>query len=92
VWHGICGGVGRRAEDGAVGKDGKGVAMSDSNEHNIERALQLARELLTLADEGDAQRSDVGCGVLFGTVRDCGYKIRALAEAEQDRHHEGRRA
>ena len=79
-------------EGGTGRKDGKGVAMSDSNEHNIERALQLARELLALADEGDAQRSDVGCGVLFGTVRDCGYKIRALAEAEQDRHHEGRRA
>ena len=52
----------------------------------IVKALELARELMVLADEGDANREDVGCGVLFGTLRDCGYKIRALAESEITEH------
>jgi hypothetical protein len=39
-----------------------------------------------LADEGDANREDNGCGVLYGLVRDCAYKIRRLAEAEKEVH------
>ena len=52
----------------------------------IVKALELARELMILADEGDANREDVGCGVLFGTLRDCAYKIRAQAESEITEH------
>ena len=48
----------------------------------INRALALAEELLALANEGDAARDDKRCGVLYGTLRDCGYKIRAQAESE----------
>jgi len=48
--------------------------------------LDIAAHLLDLADRGDAQREDVRCGILFGTVRDAAYKIRSLAEAEIARH------
>lgn len=61
----------------------------ECNEH-IRRALALADEMLTLADEGDQIREDVGCGVLFGTIRDCAYKIRALAESELLEHNAGK--
>jgi len=53
---------------------------------NLRKALILAGEILKLADEGDLDRKDVGCGVLYGTMRDCGYKIRTLAQAELQAH------
>ena len=48
--------------------------------------LDLAAQLLDVADRGDGQREDVNCGILFGTVRDAAYKIRSLAEEEIARH------
>ena len=62
---------------------------NECNQH-IRKALTLADALLSLADEGDEGRNDVGCGVLFGTIRDCAYKIRALAETELLEHNEGK--
>ena len=53
---------------------------------NIIKALELARRLLILADQGDAVRTDVGCGVLYGVIRDCAYKIRRQAEQELAEH------
>ncbi len=55
------------------------------NDHLIE-AVNLAEKLLALADRGDESREDVGCGVLYGMIRDCGYKLRSLAEAEIAEH------
>jgi hypothetical protein len=42
--------------------------------------------MLELADAGDAAREDVGCGVLYGVLRDSAYKLQKLAEAEQEAH------
>ena len=42
--------------------------------------------MLKLADEGDAARKDVGCGVLYGVLRDSAYRIKKLAEAEREAH------
>jgi hypothetical protein len=39
-----------------------------------------------IADEGDSAREDVGCGVLYGMLRDSAYKIRRLAEEEREAH------
>ena len=64
--------------------------MGEECNQHIRRALTLADELLVLADEGDEVRKDVGCGVLFGTIRDSAYKIRALAESELLEHNEGK--
>jgi len=50
------------------------------------KTIEMASSLLRLADEGDANREDNGCGVLYGMVRDSAYKIRRLAEAEKDAH------
>jgi hypothetical protein len=60
--------------------------MDQKCNENICEALRLAQELLRLADQGDTFREDVGCGVLYGTIRDCAYKIRALAETEIEAH------
>jgi hypothetical protein len=55
------------------------------NEHIVE-VLEMARQLLVLADMGDLDSEDDGCRVLYGIVRDCAYKIRAQAEREREAH------
>ena len=52
----------------------------------IRKTLELAERMLELADEGDAVRQDVGCGVLYGVLRDSAYRIKKLAEAERAAH------
>jgi len=64
--------------------------MNNSEEH-IENALRLAHELILLADAGDDVREDIGCGILFGTIRDCAYKIQTLARQELQEHQKKRR-
>ena len=46
----------------------------------------MVKTMLELADEGDAVREDVGCGILYAVLRDSAYKIKKLAEAEREAH------
>jgi len=55
------------------------------NDH-IKETLRMVRELLVLADKGDADRTDDGCGVLYGVMRDCAYKMRTEAQRECKAH------
>jgi hypothetical protein len=48
--------------------------------------MDLARKLLFLADKGDLQRQDDGCGVLYGIIRDAAYKMKQAAENEKQNH------
>jgi hypothetical protein len=48
--------------------------------------LELTEEMLRLADRGEADREDNGCGILFGVLRDSAYKLRKLAEEEKRNH------
>ena len=57
----------------------------ECNRH-ILRALELARQLTILADEGEVAAHDDSCMVLYGVARDCAYKIRRLAERERQAH------
>lgn len=59
--------------------------MNRSNK-NILKVLEYVRKLLFLADKGDLQRKDDGCGVLYGIVRDSAYKMKDVAEKEIDTH------
>jgi hypothetical protein len=52
----------------------------------LKKTLELADLMLKLADEGDVSRQDVGCGVLYGVLRDSAYRIKKLAEAEREAH------
>jgi hypothetical protein len=52
----------------------------------LNKTLELAELMLKLADEGDAVREDVGCGVLYGVLRDAAYRIKKLAQAERAAH------
>ncbi len=53
---------------------------------NIQQTLLLVKQMLKLADEGDSDREDTGCGIMYGILRDSAYKIRQLAEKEKQSH------
>ncbi len=42
--------------------------------------------MLKLAEQGDDEREDTGCGIMYGMLRDSAYKIRQLAEKEKQAH------
>ena len=46
----------------------------------------MVEDMIELADKGDAQREDVGCGVLYGILRDSAFKLKQLAEKEKEIH------
>ncbi len=52
----------------------------------IKKTLELAEEMLRVADDGDALREDPSCGVLYGVVRDSAFRIKKLAEKEREAH------
>jgi hypothetical protein len=55
---------------------------------NLRRLLALTREMLALADEGDRDRDDNTCGIIYGILRDAAYKLRELAEDECEKHRQ----
>jgi hypothetical protein len=64
---------------------GEGSKVKPCNLHII-KTLKLVEEMICLADEGDADREDNGCGILYGVLRDSAYKLKKLA-AEEKRNH-----
>lgn len=60
--------------------------MGNATDECLKKTLELVERMLELADNGDASREDVGCGVLYGVLRDSAYKLKRLAEAEQEAH------
>ena len=60
--------------------------MPTSYNDNLRRVLSLSKEMLALADEGDRDRDDDTCGILYGILRDTAYRLRSLAQEECDQH------
>ena len=60
-------------------------SVKPCNMHII-RTLSLVEEMMALADQGDADREDNGCGILYGVLRDSAYKLKKLAEDEKQNH------
>jgi hypothetical protein len=50
------------------------------------KTLKLVEEMIFLADQGDSDREDNGCGILYGVLRDSAYKLKKLAEEEKVNH------
>lgn len=61
--------------------------MKKCNE-NIEKLIKLSNKMLALADKGDENRDDTSCGVMYGLLRDYGYKLKKLALQEKQKHLE----
>ena len=60
--------------------------MSKSYNDNLRRVKKLTQEMLALADEGDRDRDDDSCGIIYGILRDSAYRLRTLTEKERQRH------
>jgi hypothetical protein len=59
--------------------------MKEQNE-NLLQIMELCKSLLECADRGDMMRADDCCGVLYGIVRDCAYRILEEASREKTIH------
>ena len=59
--------------------------MKENNEC-IKRVLELSREMIILADDGQAAADDDGCRLLYSVLQDCAYKLRKKAEEEKEAH------
>lgn len=64
----------------------KARQMCELSNENLRRVIQLTHEMLALADEGDRDREDDRCGIIYGILRDSAYQLRSLAEEERERH------
>jgi len=53
---------------------------------NIKETLDLTAKMIELANRGDADREDYGCGILYGILLDSAYKIQKVAEEEKKVH------
>lgn len=53
---------------------------------NIKKTLDLTEKMIKLANKGDIDREDTGCGILYGVMRDSAYKLKKLAEKEKKNH------
>ncbi len=53
---------------------------------NIKDTIQLVEDMIDLANKGDLEREDTGCGILYGVLLDCAYKLKKLAETEKQNH------
>jgi hypothetical protein len=53
---------------------------------NIRDTFRLVREMIELADRGDMDREDTGCGILYGIMRDSAYRLQQIAEKEKKAH------
>ncbi|SPF47667.1 conserved hypothetical protein [Syntrophobacter sp. SbD1] len=52
----------------------------------LKKTLELTEAMVAIADQGDGAREDVGCGVLYGLLRDSAYKIKKAAAEEIEAH------
>jgi hypothetical protein len=60
-------------------------------EKNLREALSMARNLIKLADHGSDECNDDGCLVVYGIMRDCGYRLQSAAEQEIKAHESSSR-
>jgi hypothetical protein len=55
---------------------------------NLARTIDLAHEMIQLAQTGYEQREDPGCGILYGILLDSGYRVLELAQKEKHMHRQ----
>ena len=60
--------------------------MTRAPNKNLLKVIEMTKEMLALADEGDRDRDDANCGILYGILRDMAYKLRNLSTQECQRH------
>ncbi len=59
--------------------------MPDQIMRHLNRAARLGGSLIRLADEAERAWLDNSCRILYGIVRDMGYRLQRLASEEMAR-------
>ena len=62
------------------------LGVAKAINENLLGLLKLTEEMLALADQGDRDRDDDSCGIVYGVLRDAAYRVRKLAEEECEKH------
>jgi hypothetical protein len=57
--------------------------FSISNHAAMRVAVRLSDEMLRIAEKGFLTCEDDSCILVYGIIRDCGYRIRKTVEREQ---------
>lgn len=78
---------------GAVTRETNVPEMIEADElrpfnKNLRRLMRMTQEMLALAEEGDRDRQDASCGILYGILRDTAYRLRNMAAEECKRHED----
>lgn len=63
----------------------KGATLEKRDE-NLRLIQELVEEMINLAEKGEADRDDVGCGILYGILLDSAYRLKKLADDEVVAH------
>jgi|GEM_PF-850908 len=61
--------------------------MTEIN-RKIIHVLELSNELLEVGNDGIECQVDNSCGILFGILRDCAFRLQQLAEKEIELHQQ----
>jgi hypothetical protein len=61
-------------------------ALDKDCDINIARTIELAQQMIELAQIGYEQHKDPSCGVLYGIMLDSGYRILDMAQKEKNAH------
>jgi len=55
---------------------------------HLEESLKLAERLIDLSFKGDQDREDNGCGIIYGVMRDAGFRLKHLVSREMETHRQ----
>lgn len=67
-------------------KNSDGFMLKKKCDKNIAKTIELAQQMIELAQSGYEQQEDPGCGVLYGILLDSGYRLLDLAQKEKHAH------
>ncbi len=59
-------------------------SMPENCKDDLKVILSFAEEMIAMADQGESNAEDPSCNILYGILRDFGYKLRKLATLELD--------
>jgi len=53
---------------------------------HLQESLELAERMIALSFQGDQDREDNGCGIIYGMMRDAGFRLKHLVTREIESH------
>jgi len=67
-------------------KNTKNTMLKKKCDINVAKTIEIAHQMIELAQAGYDQREDDNCGILYGIMLDSGYQLLDLAKKEKHAH------